>query len=98
MKPDRDTAEAILKLLPYPAFQKFVEAIRQDGVEAMAALVTAKPEFVGRLQGRAELAIEIGDALNNAAGILEKFQKNQPLGENGENRSTRIDQARRGAI
>jgi hypothetical protein len=90
MKLDRDTADAILKLRPYPAFQKFLEAIRQDGIQAMLDLVAARGESVGRLQGRAEYANEVCDAVGQAADVLAKFENKPTIGEDGYARSTRI--------
>jgi hypothetical protein len=94
----KELADAILKLRPYPSFQLFVEAIHQDGVQAMLDLVNARPEAVGRLQGIAHESLEICNAVEQAGEILAKFEKSNPLGENGENRSTRSSSTGRGAF
>jgi|SRR5882672_637996 len=98
MKLDRELADSILKLRPYAAFQKFVDAIQQDGAEAMLDMVNAPTDQVGRLQGRAGYALEIQSALAQAAEVLEKIERKQPTGENGDVRSTRISSQGRGAF
>ncbi len=98
MKLTRELAEAIVKVRPYDAFQTFLKAIEQDGAQTMLDLVDAPPDRVGRLQGRAKLAQDILQAVKEAAQVLEKMQRNHPLGEDGNARSTRISSQSSGAF
>jgi hypothetical protein len=91
MKLTPELAEAIQKLLPYPSFQMFLEGINQDGINAMVALVKARGDAIGPLQGQAEEAQSILKAVSEAGTFLEKVSKNQSrnTGEDGYVRSTR---------
>jgi hypothetical protein len=90
MKLTPELAEAIVKLRPYPAFQKFLEGINQDGVEAMLNLVKARGKnVIGPLQGKAEEAQSILAAVNDVDLYLEKLNRPHNPGENGYVRSTR---------
>lgn len=92
MNPSKELCEALSKLKPYPAFQLFLQAIDQAGIDAMLELVDAPPDRVGRLQGRAALSRDLLDIANTAEKTLAKYQRNdnhQP-GEDGNARSTRI--------
>jgi hypothetical protein len=91
MKLTPELAEAIQKLLPYPAFQKFLEGINQDGIEAMLNLVKARGDAIGPLQGKAEAAQSILGAVGQAEAFLKKVQSNQQrnTGEDGHVRSTK---------
>ena len=90
MKLNPELADAILKLRPYPAFQKFLEGINQDGIEAMLNLVKARGDAIGPLQGKAEEAQSILGAVGQADQYLEKMMMNQQrnTGEDGYVRST----------
>jgi hypothetical protein len=90
-------AEAFLRLRGNEGFQLIVEAIRQDGNQAMLDLVDAPLDHVPRLQGRAAYCKEFITGLNGAADLLEKVSKQQP-GEYGADRSTRISTQGRGAF
>ncbi len=85
-----ELAEAIQKLLPYPSFQKFLEGINQDGIEAMLNLVKARGDAIGPLQGKAEEAQSILAATGQAGEYLQKLELNQNrnTGEDGYVRST----------
>ena len=91
MKLTPELGEAIQKLLPYPAFQKFLEGINQDGAEAMINLVRARGDAIGPLQGRAEEAQSILAAVSQAGAYLQKLESNQQrnTGEDGHVRSTK---------
>lgn len=95
MKLTVELADAILKLRPYPAFQKFLEGINQDGIEAMLNLVKARGDAIGPLQGKAEEAQSILGAVGQADQFLEKIAANQQrnTGEDGHVRSTKPHQA-----
>jgi hypothetical protein len=86
-----ELADAICKLRPYPAFQKFLEGINQDGIEAMLNLVRARGDAIGPLQGKAEEAQSILAAVGQADKFLEKIAESQSrnTGEDGHVRSTR---------
>jgi hypothetical protein len=86
-----ELAEAIQKLLPYPAFQKFLEGINQDGIDAMLNLVKARGDAIGPLQGKAEEAHSVLNAVEQAGAFLEKIAANQQrnTGEDGHVRSTK---------
>ncbi len=86
-----ELAEAIQKLLPYPSFQKFLEGINQDGIEAMLNLVKARGDAIGPLQGKAEEAQSILAATGQAGEYLQKLELNQNrnTGEDGYVRSTK---------
>ncbi len=101
IQPTKELCEALSKLKPYPAFQLFLQAIDQAGIDAMLELVDASPDRVGRLQGRAALSRDILDVANTAEQVLAKFQKNdhkQPIGEDAHGRSTRINSQASGAF
>jgi hypothetical protein len=85
MKLNPELAEAIQKLLPYPAFQKFLEGINQDGIEAMLSLVRARGDAIGPLQGKAEETQSILKAVGEAGDFLQKMQMNlnRNTGEDG---------------
>ena len=91
MKLTPELAEAIQKLLPYPSFQKFLEGINQDGIEAMLNLVKARGDAIGPLQGKAEEAQSILAATGQAGEYLQKLELNQNrnTGEDGYVRSTK---------
>jgi hypothetical protein len=91
MKLTPELAEAIQKLLPYPAFQKFLEGINQDGIEAMMTLVRARGDAIGPLQGKAEETQTILKAVEDAGSFLQKMQMNlnRNTGEDGHVRSTK---------
>lgn len=90
MKLTPELADAILKLRPYPAFQKFLEGINQDGIEAMLNLVKARGDAIGQLQGKAEEAQSILGAVGQADAYLEKIaSKQHNTGEDGYVRSTK---------
>ncbi len=91
MKLTPELAEAIQKLLPYPSFQKFLEGINQDGIEAMLNLVKARGDAIGPLQGKAEEAQSILAAVGQAGVYLQKLESNQQrnTGEDGHVRSTK---------
>jgi len=91
MKLNPELAEAIQKLLPYPAFQKFLEGINQDGIEAMLGLVRARGDAIGPLQGKAEETQSILKAVGEAGDFLQKMQMNlnRNTGEDGHVRSTK---------
>jgi len=99
VKPSKELCEALSKLKPYPAFQLFLQAIDQAGIDAMLELVDAPPDRVGRLQGRAALSRDLLDVANSAEKTLAKYQRsdNQP-GEDGNARSTRISPQASGAF
>ncbi len=90
-----ELAEAIQKLLPYPSFQKFLEGINQDGIEAMLNLVKARGDAIGPLQGKAEEAQSILAATGQAGEYLQKLELNQNrnTGEDGYVRSTKQNPA-----
>ncbi len=100
IQPTKELCEALSKLKPYPAFQLFLQAIDQAGIDAMLELVDAPPDRVGRLQGRAALSRDFLDVVNTAEQILAKMQRNekQPTGEDAHGRSTRIDSKASGAF
>jgi hypothetical protein len=87
MKLNPELAEAIVKLRPYPAFQKFLENINQDGIEAMLNLVKARGDAIGPLQGKAEEAQSILGAISGVDLYLEKLNRSHNPGENGYVRS-----------
>ena len=91
MKLTIELADAILKLRPYPAFQKFLEGINQDGIDSMLNLVKARGDAIGPLQGKAEEAQSILTAVEQADAFLEKIALNQQrnTGEDGYVRSTK---------
>lgn len=91
MKLTIELADAILKLRPYPAFQKFLEGINQDGIEAMLNLVKARGDAIGPLQGKAEESQSILSAVGQADVFLQKIESNQQrnTGEDGHVRSTK---------
>ncbi len=91
MKLTVELADAICKLRPYPAFQKFLEGINQDGIEAMLNLVKARGDAIGPLQGKAEEAQSILAAVGQADSFLSKVEASQSRnqGEDGHVRSTR---------
>ena len=91
MKLTIELADAILKLRPYPAFQKFLEGINQDGIDSMLNLVKARGDAIGPLQGNAEEAQSILTAVEQADAFLEKIASNQQrnTGEDGHVRSTK---------
>ncbi len=95
MKLTPELAEAIQKLLPYPSFQKFLEGINQDGIEAMLNLVKARGDAIGPLQGKAEEAQSILAAVGQAGVYLQKLESNQQrnTGEDGHVRSTKQNPA-----
>jgi hypothetical protein len=85
MKLNPELAEAIIKLRPYPAFQKFLENINQDGVEAMLNLVKARgPDAIGPLQGKAEETQSILAAVSGVDLYVEKLSKSRNPGEYGQ--------------
>jgi hypothetical protein len=88
MKLNPELAEAIIKLRPYPAFQKFLENINQDGVEAMLNLVRARGDAIGPLQGKAEETQSILAAVSGVDLYVEKLSKSHNPGEYGHVRST----------
>jgi hypothetical protein len=84
MKLTVELADAICKLRPYPAFQKFLEGINQDGIEAMLNLVKARGDAIGPLQGKAEEAQSILGCVGQADIYLEKMAtKQRNPGEHG---------------
>ena len=91
MKLTIELADAILKLRPYPAFQKFLEGINQDGIDSMLNLVKARGDAIGPLQGKAEEAQSILAATGQAGEYLQKLELNQNrnTGEDGYVRSTK---------
>lgn len=94
MKLNPELAEAIQKLLPYPAFQKFLEGINQDGIESMLSLVKARGDAIGPLQGKAEEAQSILGAVGQAGAYLQKIEssKQRNTGEHGYDRSAQSNQ------
>lgn len=100
MKLTPELCEALVNLKPYAAFQTFLRAVQQDGVDTMLDLVKATPDAVGRLQGRAGLSQDILTVVEQAAETLEKYRRSQSpqTGEDARERSTRISSTGRGAF
>ncbi len=101
MKVTKELCEAILQIRPSPAFQTFLKAISQAGLEDMQALIDAPPDRVGRLQGQAARSRELLGTVDQAAAVLEKLAAmppTQPKGEDANERSTRIGSKASGAF
>lgn len=65
----------------------------------MFDLVSAPPDAVARLQGRAQSSQEVLACMDEAAGFLDKMsRKQQQIGEDGNARSTRISSQASGAF
>lgn len=98
MKLTPPLAQAIMALLPNTAFRTFLDGIQQDGTTAMMDLVTARPDAIGQLQGRAQASQEILGAVAGAAEYLTKISPKLATGEYGERRSTQVDPRTSGAF